>query len=232
MTEIREYYLTQMHKVREHYEQQRNLILEFSINENLEPQTTCRTAKNGDILVKMENGNISANILPEEDVYKYNDAMKSEIQKLTSLRNLHEMFLDGDKCDFSVPVISKDEIRKNDHENGKLKTPPDIEDEEDENTNMLANCRQVSGIVFDWAYFFITTHRLITYRCKLVLIFRSREAGILVRTIFPPKGVHRWKKFPLQNKVRFLSLAFLVFLIYRIHGIAKSIENLISMPKN
>lgn len=151
MTEIREYYLTQMHKVREHYEQQRNLIMEFTVNEGVEiPKITCRTSKNGDILVKMENGNISTNV-PEEDIYKYNDAMKNEIQKLTSLRNLHEVYLDGNKvknkCEYEpnqhydfVPKILREEIRNADHENATLKTPIDIEDD-DEKTNMLTNCK-------------------------------------------------------------------------------------------
>lgn len=154
MSEIREYYLTQMHKIREHYEQQRNLIMEFTINESIAQETKmkpCRTTTSGDILVKMENGNISSAsiIAPEEDIYKYNDAMKNEIKKLTSLRNLHEVFLDGDKvktmkCEYTdhnnhfdfVPKILKDELRKTDRENGKLKISPDGE-EDDENTTML-----------------------------------------------------------------------------------------------
>lgn len=110
MAEIREYYLLQMHKVREHYEQQHNLIVEFSINnktgdseEAKSTETyktvTTSTTNNGDILSKTENGNISLpnTISREEDLYKYNDTMKCEIQKITSLRNLHEIFLETEK---------------------------------------------------------------------------------------------------------------------------------------
>jgi hypothetical protein len=116
MAEIREYYLTQMHEVREHYDQQRNLILEFSINrigtqEDSKARSSAAAATTAvETTTKMENGFAQQTNAPssssssssstsgggeEEEIYKYNDTMKNEIQMLTSLRNLHEIFAEA-----------------------------------------------------------------------------------------------------------------------------------------
>lgn len=156
MAEIREYYLTQMHKVREHYEQQRDLILEFSINRightggGDDPAARPSCANTTDVLVKIENGAAPTSVPAEDqEIYQYNDNMKNEIQKLTSLRNLQDAFTepDRDHHGFNVsvggsgggdrPTTSFEAIGEA-VSNGKLRTS---EDEGDEKTSMLRNTR-------------------------------------------------------------------------------------------
>lgn len=94
LAEIRDYYLAQMHKVREHFDQQRKLITEFSVNRmSSEPPSDQRPPN--DVIVRVENGaasTMATAAADEDDLYRYNESMKSEIRRLTSLRNLHEAF--------------------------------------------------------------------------------------------------------------------------------------------
>ena len=103
MAEIRDYYLAQMHKVREHFDQQRKLIAEFSVNRlscghpppAQSPDDRQPPPAPNDLIVRLENGTASTmaaatGAADEDDLYRYNETMKSEIRRLTSLRNLHE----------------------------------------------------------------------------------------------------------------------------------------------
>ncbi len=148
MAEIRQHYLTQMHEVRDHYDQQRNLILEFSVGPAAKSEDKAHSSTN--TVVKMENGSASPlATAEEEEIYRYNDSMKSEIQKLTSLRNLHEAFLSPETtvgCD--VPGTSTGrcslppsfDLPTDSVSNGKIRLP---EGDSDENTSMLHNSKSV-----------------------------------------------------------------------------------------
>lgn len=109
LAEIRDYYLAQMHKVREHFDQQRKLIAEFSVNRMSSEQPSSADHQPppppNDIIVRMENGTAStmaAAAADEDDLYRYNESMKSEIRRLTSLRNLHEAFATESETKFGA----------------------------------------------------------------------------------------------------------------------------------
>jgi len=158
MADIREYYLTQMLEARQHYEQQRNLIQEFSVNRLGNEHTKVGSLDNA-TWVKLEDGPALTNLAPstssfeEEDIYKFNETMKSEIQMLTSLRNLHEILVEVKTTTSKANRFRTEHQQSSDDRTTDICSPTNhdpisnsdgrrvLEDQDNENTSMLSNTR-------------------------------------------------------------------------------------------
>lgn len=147
-----------MHKVREYYDQQRTLISEFSVdrlNQGSDPTKPAAANANAnaavDVTVRMENGTASSSgagyaavCSEEEEVYRYNDTMKNEIRKLTSLRNLYEAFVvdaNGGVVEFTPDPFGSvaGPSTSGGTPNGKMVRTPSDDETSDERTTMLNN---------------------------------------------------------------------------------------------